>query len=59
MVFYIFKGYTWNKISSLACLKAKIEEKNNFSFVLIKTRFVHFWKIKKNNKQISHFYFLR
>ena len=32
MCYNIFKGYTWNKIGSLACLKAKTEKKGGKKF---------------------------
>ena len=50
----IFKGYTWKKICSLACLKVKTEEKGEtkFTFFYIKNRFGHFWEFEKNIKQL-------
>ena len=33
--FFIFKGCTWNKICSLACLKTKTEEKGQNNFFLL------------------------
>ena len=54
-LFHIFKGCTWNKICSLACLKPKTEEKPNFfwfSSVQIKNRFDHFWEFFKIIKQL-------
>ena len=50
-LFIIFKGCTWNKICSLACLKTKTEEKGKTKIVILffrsKTISAIFWKIIK------------
>ena len=60
-LFNIFKGWTWNKICSLACSNANAVEKPQNNLVLICTDQKPFWpflKIKKNIKQLCILNFL-
>ena len=56
------KNCTWNKICSLACLKAKTDEKprtSYFSLVQIKNCLTHFFRRKKMKQTLISNFFLR